>query len=221
MIKTMIFSASAGKETDTTLFKTTQADPQAEQIVFKENNKQSLHKVYNKAIDFALQEDVQRLVLVHDDVILESYSERKLDKLFKKFDVIGCAGTTEVNLKLPALWHLMGGGFGSGNLHGAVAHGDEERKHMTAFGEYPKRVVLLDGVFLAIHRRVFEKIRFDEDCPSKWHFYDLDYSMQCHKAGFKLGVGDILITHNSPGLTSFTDEFNKGQEWFLDKWKTK
>ena len=217
----MIFSASAGKETDTTLFKTTQADPQAEQIVFKENNKQSLHKVYNKAIDFALQEDVQRLVLVHDDVILESYSERKLDKLFKKFDVIGCAGTTEVNLKLPALWHLMGGGFGSGNLHGAVAHGDEERKHMTAFGEYPKRVVLLDGVFLAIHRRVFEKIRFDEDCPSKWHFYDLDYSMQCHKAGFKLGVGDILITHNSPGLTSFTDEFNKGQEWFLDKWKTK
>ena len=221
MIKTMIFSASAGKETDTTLFKTTQADPQAEQIVFKENNKQSLHKVYNKAIDFALQEDVERLVLVHDDVILESYSERKLDKLFKKFDVIGCAGSTEVNLKLPALWHLMGGGFGSGNLHGAVAHGDEERKHMTAFGEYPKRVVLLDGVFLAIHRRVFEKIRFDEDCPSKWHFYDLDYSMQCHKAGFKLGVGDILITHNSPGLTSFTDEFNKGQEWFLDKWKTK
>ena len=221
MIKTMIFSASAGKETDTTLFKTTQADPQAEQIVFKENNKQSLHKVYNKAIDFALQEDVERLVLVHDDVILESYSERKLDKLFKKFDVIGCAGTTEVNLKLPALWHLMGGGFGSGNLHGAVAHGDEERKHMTAFGEYPKRVVLLDGVFLAIHRRVFKKIRFDETCPSKWHFYDLDYSMQCHKAGFKLGVGDILITHNSPGLTSFTDEFNKGQEWFLDKWKTK
>ena len=213
----MIFSASAGKETDTTLFKTTKA----EQIVIKENNKQSLHKVYNKAIDFALQEDVERLVLVHDDVILESYSERKLDKLFKKFDVIGCAGTTEVNLKLPALWHLMGGGFGSGNLHGAVAHGDEERKHMTAFGEYPKRVVLLDGVFLAIHRRVFEKIRFDEDCPSKWHFYDLDYSMQCHKAGFKLGVGDILITHNSPGLTSFTDEFNKGQEWFLDKWKTK
>jgi len=217
----MIFSASAGKETDTTLFKTTEDNSQVEQIVFKENNKQSLHKVYNKAIDFALQEDVQRLVLVHDDVILESYSERKLDKLFKKFDVIGCAGSTEASLKLPALWHLMGGGFGSGNLHGAVAHGDEKQKHMTAFGVYPKRVVLLDGVFLAIHRRVFEKIRFDEDCPSKWHFYDLDYSMQCHKAGFKLGVGDILITHNSPGLTSFTDEFNKGQEWFLDKWKTK
>tara|TARA_R100001163_G_scaffold39487_1_gene30038 strand:- start:58 stop:711 length:654 start_codon:yes stop_codon:yes gene_type:complete len=217
MINTMIFSATAGKEKDTLLWKTTENDT----VVFKQNNTQSLHKIYNKAIDFALQEDVQRLVLVHDDVILENYSESKLDNLFEKFDVIGCAGTTEVKLTQPALWHLMGGGFGSGNLYGAVAHGDENNKHMTAFGKYPKRVVLLDGVFLAIHRRVFEKIRFDEDCPSKWHFYDLDYSMQCHKEGFKLGVGDILITHNSPGLTSFTKEFNEGQQWFLDKWKTK
>ena len=52
-------------------------------------------------------------------------------------------------------------------------------------------------------------------------FYDLDYSMQCHKAGFKIGVGDILVTHNSPGLESFNEEFIKGQEWFLNKWKTK
>ena len=217
MINTMIFSATAGKEKDTLLWKTTENDT----VVFKENNKDSLQKVYNKAIDFALQENVQKLVLVHDDVILENYSESKLDSLFEKFDVVGCAGTTEVKLKPPVLWHLMGGGFGSGNLYGAVAHGNETNKHMTAFGKYPKRVVLLDGVFLAIHRRVFEKIRFDEDCPSKWHFYDLDYSMQCHKEGFKLGVGDILITHNSPGLTSFTKEFNEGQQWFLDKWKTK
>ena len=217
MIHTMIFSATAGKEQDTLLWKTTEDN----KIVFKENNKDSLQKVYNKAIDFALQENVERLVLVHDDVILENYSDKKLDKLFDKFDIVGCAGTTEVKLNPPALWHLMGGGFGSGNLYGAVAHGNESNKHMTAFGKYPKRVVLLDGVFLAIHRRVFEKIRFDEDCPSKWHFYDLDYSMQCHKEGFKLGVGDILITHNSPGLTSFTKEFNEGQQWFLDKWKTK
>ena len=62
------------------------------------NNKDSLQKVYNKAIDFAIQEDVQKLVLVHDDVILENYSDSKLDSLFEKFDVIGCAGTTEVKL---------------------------------------------------------------------------------------------------------------------------
>jgi len=215
-MNTMIFSATAGKETNTILYKTA-----GEKIVFKENNKESLHKVYNKAIDFAIQENIENLVLVHDDVILENYSEEKLNTLFNKFDVIGVAGTTEVKLEPPALWHIMGGGLGSKNLHGAVAHGDEKKKHMTPFGTYPKRVVLIDGVFIAIKRKVFSKIRFDEKCPSKWHFYDLDYSMQCHKAGFKVGVGDILITHNSPGLTSFTEEFNKGQEWFLQKWKTK
>jgi GT2 family glycosyltransferase len=218
MIDTMIFSATAGKENDTLLWNTT---PLGESVIFKQNNKDSLHKAYNKAIKFAMQENIQKLVLVHDDVILENFSEDRLDKLFKKYDVVGCAGTTEVSLKAPALWHLMGGGFGSGNLHGAVAHGNEDKKHMTSFGEYPKRVVLLDGVFMAIKRKVFSKIKFDESCPSKWHFYDLDYSMQCHKAGFKLGVGDFIITHNSPGLTSFTKEFNDGQEWFLNKWKTK
>ena len=217
MIDTMIFSATAGRDTDTLLWETSENSS----VIFKPNNKDSLQKTYNKAIDFAMQENVQNLVLVHDDVILENYSEEKLNLLFKKYDLIGCAGTTKVNLTKPALWHLMGGGLGSPDLHGAVAHGTKDEKHMTPFGSYPHRVVLIDGVFMAIKRKVFKKIKFDESCPSKWHFYDLDYSMQCHKAGFRVGVGDILVTHNSPGLTSFTDEFNKGQDWFLEKWKTK
>ena len=90
---------------------------------------------------------------------------------------------------------------------------------MTSFGPYPHRAILLDGVFLAIKREVFKKVRFDEDCPSKFHFYDLDYTMASHKAGFRNGVSDIYITHESPGLTNFSDEFNEGQEWFLNKWK--
>ena len=218
MSNTFIFSATAGKKEDSILYNT--CKEQDIDIFIKENNKKSLHKIYNEAIDFALQENVEHLVLVHDDVILENFSEQRLERLFKKFDIIGCAGTTEVKLQTPALWHIMGGGFNSGNLFGAVAHGTQDDKHMTSFGSYPKRVVLLDGVFLAIKKKVFEQIRFDESCPAKWHFYDLDYSMQCHKNKFKVGVGDILVTHNSPGLTSFTEEFNQGQEWFLNKWKT-
>jgi GT2 family glycosyltransferase len=216
MIKRMIFSASAVDGADTILHRSTN-----KMIIFKNKNTQSLHSTYNKAIDFSIQENIENLVLVHDDVNIENFSDLKLDRLFERFDVVGCAGTTQVNLKPPALWHIMGGGIESGNLHGAVAHGDGNRRVMTSFGSYPKRVVMLDGVFLAIKRKVFKKIRFDESCPSKWHFYDLDYSMQCHKAGFKVGVGDILVTHQSPGLSSLSEEFNKGQEWFLKKWKSK
>ena len=159
-------------------------------------------------------------MLCHDDVIIESDIIYKIPSLLRtEYDVIGVAGTTECKLQEPALWHIMGGGFEGGKLHGAVAHGTETQKNMTVFGTYPRRVVLLDGVFLAIHRRVFEKVRFDETNPAKFHHYDLDFSLQCHKAGFKLGVSDIMITHASPGLREFTPEFLEGQAWFLNKWQ--
>ena len=50
--------------------------------------------------------------------------------------------------------------------------------------------------------------------------YDLDYSLTAHNKKFKVGVSDILITHASPGLTNVTDEFKKGEDWFLAKHKT-
>lgn len=213
-MKTFYFSATKGNKEDTLLHKTTN-----NQFFFKENNTESIAKVYNKAIDFAIQEGVDCLVLCHDDVIIESDLYEKIPRMCKKYDMFGVAGTTQCKLEKPALWHIMGGGFGSGNLHGAVAHGSQEQKSMTFFGPYPKRVVMIDGVFMTIKKEVFTKVRFDEDCPANFHFYDLDYSLQAHKAGFKVGVSDIIITHASPGLREFTEEFNKGQEWFLDKHK--
>ena len=130
-MKTFIFSATPSKKGESLLYKT---DDGKTPFFIKEGNKESLHKTYNKAIDFALENEIDNLVLVHDDVILENFSEERLEQQLEKFDVVGCAGTTEVKLEKPALWHLMGGGFGSGNLFGAVAHGDRDEKHMTAFG---------------------------------------------------------------------------------------
>ena len=64
--------------------------------------------------------------------------------------------------------------------------------------------------------RVFKKVSLMRECPSKFHFYDLDYSLSAHKAGFKVGVSDVYVTHASPGLREFTEEFNKGQDWVLE-----
>lgn len=217
--KTLYFSATKGSRKDTLLNKNLSA---YNKFIFAEKNTKPLPVVYNTAIDLALQSKKDYLILCHDDVIIESDICYKLpDILRTEYDIVGVAGTTQCKLSEPALWHLMGGGFGSGNLHGAVAHGSETQKHMTCFGPYPQRVILIDGVFMAIHRRVFERIRFDESNPAGFHFYDLDYSLQCHQAGFKIGVSDILITHASPGLKEFTPEFLEGQKWFLEKWQGK
>jgi hypothetical protein len=218
MKNTFYFTATKGSKKDTLLYSDRSM---RKKFFFKENNTQPLPVIYNKAIDFAIQEKAEYLILCHDDIIIESDLSYKLPTLFKQFDLIGVAGTTECKLEEPALWHLMGGGFGGGKLHGAVSHGNEKQKSMTAFGPYPQRVVLIDGVFMAMSRKVFEKVRFDESNPAGFHHYDLDFSLSCHKEKLKIGVSDIMITHASQGLREFTPEFNEGQKWFLNKWKGK
>jgi hypothetical protein len=114
----------------------------------------------------------------------------------------------------------MGGGFHGGTLHGKVNHLDAlYGPQPTYFGPYPNRVVMIDGVFMALSRKLLESgVRFDENIPSKFHFYDLDFSLSVAQTeNLKVGVGDILITHASPGLREFTPEWLNGEQYFLQK----
>lgn len=187
---------------------------------FATNNTKSLAKVYNAAIEMALDNNSDCLVLIHDDVWLEHDPIPKLERLFDQYDLVGVAGCKKADINSPALWHLMGGGFQSGNLHGAVAHGSPNNKYVSSFGPIPQRVLMIDGVFMALNRKVMENMRFDEENPAKFHFYDLDFSLNCHKNGYRVGVGDIFITHESPGLREFSDEWKLGEKWFLSKYES-
>ena len=180
------------------------------------NNKKGLAEVYNNCLDLAIQKKFDYIMFIHDDVHLEHDPRPKLEKLFQEFDIVGVAGCSKAEMKSPALWHLMGGGFGGGNLHGAVAHGNADRKHMTSFGAYPQRVVMIDGVFMAFNRKAIETVRFDEDCPSGFHFYDLNLCARALEKGLKIGVGDVMITHESPGLREFTEDWKKGEKYYLE-----
>lgn len=212
-----LISATKG-ELITTLLHNSTSDHHS--IAFSEYNTDPLPIVYNDAIDDFVDLN-DWLVFVHDDVIIEAPEalERQLNQLGNNFDVVGCAGVRDFTLKEPALWHLMSDRT---QHRGAVAHlHDDGRKFMTSFGAYPDRVILIDGVFIAAKSKVLKKVRFDTNNPAGFHFYDLSFSLDCHKAGFKIGVGDITITHASPGLKHITDEWKQGQEWFLKKYKTK
>ena len=182
------------------------------------NNKKGLAEVYNNCLDLAIKEKFDYVMFIHDDVHLEHDPRPKLEKLFEEYDIVGVAGCSKAGMKSPALWHLMGGGFGGGNLHGAVAHGNADRKHMTSFGAYPKRVVMIDGVFMAFNRKAIETVRFDEDCPSGFHFYDLNLCARALEKGLKIGVGDVMITHESPGLREFTEDWKAGESYYLSKY---
>jgi hypothetical protein len=170
------------------------------------------------AITNALEMDVDWLILSHDDIQLLDNPIERLEELEDKFDLVGVAGTSKIELKSPALWHLMGGGFNSGNLHGSVYHDIDGKRFPSQFGYYPHKAVMIDGVFMAMNRKVMENMKFDEDNPAKFHFYDCGFSLDCHLNGYKVGVGHILITHESPGLREFTDEWRAGENYFLNKY---
>jgi len=185
------------------------------------NNKKSLAKVYNEFIHESMDGSI--VVFVHDDFLIEDmYIRQKLEAAFRVYDIVGLAGTTgPIQVQKPALWHLMAP---RETYRGAVAHytGKEgEERFMTPFGVTPSRVLLTDGVFLAVDvgRLLKKGVKFDESNPARFHYYDLDLCLQANKYGLRVGVWPIWGTHRSHGLSDMNDpEFLQGQEWFIKKW---
>ncbi len=187
---------------------------------YHKNNKNSLASVYNQHINEKYKDNT--LLFVHDDVYIDDLRlYQKLEEAFEIYDVVGLAGTTgPLTIKEPALWHIMGGP--RENYRGSVAHyANDKQCYSTSFGLTPDRVLLIDGLFMAVKTKTLldKGIKFDESNPARFHFYDLDFCLQCNKAGLKIGVWPIWCIHKSPGLREYSPEFLKGQEWFINKWK--
>lgn len=185
------------------------------------NNSAPIAEVYNGFIEEYFEQDM--IVFCHDDItLLEKNLEHKLKQLQNpQTGIIGVAGTRgPINLKVPALWHLMAD---RNTLVGKVKHytKDQSQYFMTDFGDTNTRSLLVDGLFLAINPKTLidNDIRFDTKYPSKFHFYDLDISLQCYYKKLKTFVYDIDLIHASHGLNSFENkEWQLGQEYFLKKW---
>ena len=90
----------------------------------------------------------------------------------------------------------------------------------TKFGEIGKKVVLLDGLFLAVQPRklIDKKIKFDENIKG-FHHYDLKFSIDCFQAGLILGTIPVHAIHASPGLQSFSKEYLESEEYFYKELK--
>lgn len=189
-------------------------------ISFAEKNSTGLSKNYN---NFLLENKSKYdyIIFLHDDIIVDDARIfLKLTEYHKKYDIVGLAGGINAAIKAPALWHLMCGGFGSGNLRGAVAHtlpGDKIA--MTSFGPTPDRVVVLDGLFLSVNTNTVGDWKFNENYD--FHHYDIASSIDANRKKLKLGVVPIWVIHSSPGLRDINDtSFNASQEKFLKEYSS-
>ena len=188
----------------------------------KEKNRKGLPELYNQ---YLTEENRNKIIIyAHDDIRINDgeWYPKLMAEFVKGSSVVGVAGSSSVAMKKPTLWHLMNPPEGK-NHSGAVAHPyDESSECITSFGPYPKRVILLDGLFIAVKvSDILDKgIKWDESF--KFHHYDLDFSLQCHYAGLKLSTCGINIFHQSPGLRSLDDKsWNESQDIFWNKWGNK
>ena len=226
MQKIKVVSVSAGDGVNSLLWKNRSffnknTDFAEVEINLHHYNKNSLASIYNQYITEEYKDYI--VVFVHDDVFISdgNFCEKcvKAVELFDVFGVAGGTGAVEIPVNTPALWHLM-----CNKKVGYAGHyKSNEIKNdnpfttcwMTSFGYTPFPATLVDGVFFGINvGKVLNTVRFDEHCPSRFHFYDLLFCINAKRAGLRVGVFPFNIFHQSPGLQSYSDEFNNGDLYF-------
>ncbi len=140
------------------------------------------------------------LVFSHDDIELGTpdFAPRMLAHL-DRYDGIGVAGASRV---VRPKW----GQAGQRHVHGHVLHAAPAGRTgvllMAAGFQAPvcENIRVIDGVFIAVRRHVWETQRFDADTYDGFHLYDLDFTWRASGAGAQLAVPlDLLLLHRSTG----------------------
>jgi len=183
------------------------------------NNKEGLSKRYNQFLN-ENGEDYDIVVFVHDDVFIDDGKlALKLIQAHETYDIVGVAGGVNPQIKEPALWHIMCGGFGS-NLRGFAGHYlPQGGVAITSFGSTPGRVAIADGLFLSVNTKRVQETGWKFNENYTFHHYDIASCLDANKLKLKIGVCPILLYHKSPGLKSLSDTlFLENQAKFLKEY---
>lgn len=171
-------------------------------------NSRGLSAIYNSAIDAMDPDEIA--VFVHDDVVLyDFFLPHRVTQGLQHFDVIGVVGNAAPKsdhagwgARLPPGCQQPIHEQAEGEVpqhSGAVNHLFPTHELASRFGLAPRRVSLLDGLFLAARVSTLRRhnVRFDERFA--FHFYDLDFCRTCVAQGLKLGTWPIALGHASAG----------------------
>jgi glycosyltransferase involved in cell wall biosynthesis len=190
--------------------------PKVEVIEIVNEGNRSLTECYNEILNRASYDIV---VFCHSDIIIETKQvANKIVKLFNKnpeYGIIGVAGST--SLSIDGRWWSN-----PKKMYGRVSHTHEGKTWLSAYskdlGNDIEEVVVVDGVFFAINKKVIKKT-FNEDVKG-FHFYDVDFSFNNHINGVKVGVTTLIrINHMSIGMTN--DEWEKNRVNFVETYGDK
>ncbi len=176
---------------------------------FRNAENRGLAASFNKGAELA-RGDV--LVFMHNDVIIHDPSWPKKIRAF----VMGTEMAGVVGLYGAKRIRSDGSLMGRGIMHAKAGKGTLVSNRV--------EVAVVDGLFMALKREVFEKIgRFDEGFVM--HYYDKDLSLRSLHACFHNYVVNIPFTHEGAGTRSSvareTDESlrERMQRRFIQTWR--
>jgi hypothetical protein len=174
-------------------------------------NKFSIFSAYNSGIRKSIYPNI---CFVHDDVLFKTKNWGTLVCQHlndSNVGIIGIAGGDLVT-KVPAPWSVSGIAKNFIQSDNSQKRRSDIHFDQKNYGSINQEVVLLDGVWLCMRRKILEKIRFDDMTFDGFHVYDIDICLQAKMAGYKnFVVYDIVIEHFSHGF--------RNKEWVLNMLK--
>lgn len=184
------------------------------------NNRRGLSEVYNDAVE-SVGSDGDIMVFMHDDVhIIDYFWFYRVQEALTRFDIVGVVGNKSRKTLQPswAFKNPMMEIDSFENFSGAICHGSTyPPKSVDVYSSTRDKVMLIDGVFMAMKKNIFltSGIRFDEDF--EFHFYDMDFCRQAELLNLACGTWDIALMHNSKGNFSSESWWNSRAKYY-SKW---
>lgn len=174
------------------------------------NDARSLAEAYNRGAERVRGEWI---VFCHDDIrFLRADFAARLANAMQQFDVVGPAGATRADGPA-ALWGGPSSGFAQ------VSYPLPDGRYIAALagvGPVHQSAQLLDGLFIAARREAWAAVRFDAARFDAFHLYDMDFSLACHRAGWRVGIAqDLHLLHDSLG--NFDERWSDYADRFVRK----
>ena len=174
----------------------------------------SLTEVYNEILE---QSTFDIVIICHEDIYFDSNNwGQKIMNHFKRSDygILGVAGSTQ--LPKSGMWWED-----RTKMIGIVNHEHEGKKWTSKYsdnlGNSIKETVLVDGLFIALHKNRIKK-NFDENVKG-FHLYDVNFCFRNFIEQVKIGVVfDIKITHKSIGMTN--EQWDANRKLFAEEFES-